>query len=37
MSAQEEMQEDTITGLPDITSTLEQQKREAREKNRKER
>ena len=35
MSAQEEMPEDTITGSPDITSTLEQQKREAREKNRK--
>ena len=34
MSAQEEMQEDTITGSPDITSTLEQQKLEAREKNR---
>ena len=35
MSAQEEMPEDTITGSPDITSTLEQQKRETREKNRK--
>ena len=35
MSAQEEMPEDTITGLPDINSTLEQQKREVREKNRK--
>ena len=35
MSAQEEMPEDTITGLPDINSTLEQQKRKVREKNRK--
>ena len=35
MSAQEEMPEDTINGLTDINSTLEQQKREVREKNRK--
>ena len=35
MSAQEEMPEDTVTGSPDINSTLEQQKREVREKNRK--
>ena len=34
MSAQEEMPEDTVTGSPDINSTLEQQKREVREKNR---
>ena len=35
MSAQEEMPEDTINGLTDINSTLEQQKREVWEKNRK--
>ena len=35
MSAQEEMPDDTINGLTDINSTLEQQKREVREKNRK--
>ena len=35
MSAQEEMPEDTINGLTDINSTLEQQKRKVREKNRK--
>ena len=35
MSTQEEMPEDTMNGLTDIDSTLEQQKRQAREKNRK--
>ena len=35
MSTQEEMPEDTMSGLADIDSTLEQQKRQIREKNRK--
>ena len=35
MSTQEEMPGDTMSGLADMDSTLEQQKRQIREKNRK--